>query len=317
MTTAAQDYQIRTRVDLVVVPVTVKGSGNQLVSGLTKADFRIYESGKEQKITNFTIDPVPLSAAVLVDTGLGPKSFERVKKTLPALNEAFSAFDEVAVYRFDTYVAKLSEFTDNKDAVATTLGRLKDIQPVYTADGLGNTPFSPQSPMINGIPVAPSLEIPPTARPPKVIKVLHDAIFTVAGDLSKRPPERRRVLLVVSDGQTGGDDHSYDQALSRLLENNIEVYSIGMDLAFLARHTSILDKYSRATGGDAFFLNGTDSLERAYARATEEARNQYVLGYFSDNEAPGPLPVFRTIDVQTVKAGLRVLHRSGYYQYPR
>src|SRR5215471_12228230 len=56
MTTAAQDYQIRTRVDLVVVPVTVKGSGDQLVSGLTKTDFRIYENGKEQKITNFTID---------------------------------------------------------------------------------------------------------------------------------------------------------------------------------------------------------------------------------------------------------------------
>src|SRR5215831_6541006 len=66
MTTAAQDYQIRTRVDLVVVPVTVKNSGGQLVSSLTKADFRIYENGKEQEISNFTIDPVPLSAAVLV-----------------------------------------------------------------------------------------------------------------------------------------------------------------------------------------------------------------------------------------------------------
>src|SRR5215471_3208072 len=92
MTTAAQDYQIRTRVDLVVVPVTVKSSGGQLVSGLTKTDFRLFENGKQQTITNFTIDPVPLSAAVLVDTGLSSKSFEKIQKTLPALTGAFSAF---------------------------------------------------------------------------------------------------------------------------------------------------------------------------------------------------------------------------------
>ena len=105
--------------------------------------------------------------------------------------------------------------------------------------------------------------------------------------------------------------------VNRLLENNIEVYSIGMDLAFLARHLSILDKYAKATGGDAFFLNATDSLERSYTQAVEEARNQYVLGYFSTNEATGSLPIFRQIDVESVQPGLKVLHRRGYYQYPK
>jgi VWFA-related protein len=316
ITTAAQDYQIRTRVDLVVVPVTVKGSGGNIVSGLTKADFRIYENGKEQQISNFTIDPIPLSAAVLVDTGLSPKTFQRIQKTLTALNEAFSPFDEVAVYRFNTYVARLSDFSTNKDALQATLSRLKDITPVSMMDSVDRDPFSSPSPLINGMPVAPSLQFP-AGGPPKDVKILHDAIFAVADDLRKRAPERRRVLLVVSDGRTGGNDHTYDQVVNRLLENNIQVYSIGMDLAFLARQLSILDKYSKATGGDSFFLNATDSLERAYARAAEEARNQYVLGYFSSNEVSGSLPVFREIDVQTVPSGLRVLHRRGYYQYPR
>jgi VWFA-related protein len=135
--------------------------------------------------------------------------------------------------------------------------------------------------------------------------------------LRKRPVERRRVLLVVSDGRTGGNEHSYDQVVSRLLENSIQVYSIGMDQAFLSRHLSILDKYSKATGGDSFFLNATDSLERSYSRAAEEARNQYVLGYFSNYEVTGTLPVFRQIDVKTLHLGLKVSHRSGYYQYPR
>src|SRR5262249_45300636 len=155
------------------------------------------------------------------DTGLAPTSYDRIKNTITALSGAFSAFDEVGVYRFDTYVKKLSDFTDSQDALVATLGRLKDIQPVYTADSLGFNPFSPQSPLINGRPVAPSLELPPIVRPQKEVKVLHDAIFAVAGDLAKRPPERRRVLLVVSDGRTGGNEHTYDQALARLLENNI------------------------------------------------------------------------------------------------
>jgi VWFA-related protein len=177
-------------------------------------------------------------------------------------------------------------------------------------------PFSTPGPMINGMPAAPSLNLPAPPVPQKVIKVLHDAMFTVADDLRKRPPERRRVLLVVSDGQTGGNDHTYDQVLARLLENNIQVYSIGMDLAFLNRRFSVLDSYSKATGGDAFFLNGTDPLERAYARAAMEARNQYVLGYFSSSEATGTLPIYRPINVET-KRGVKVLHRAGYYQYPR
>src|SRR5262245_12699494 len=95
----AQDFQIRTRVDLVVVPVTVKGHNDELISGLQKEDFIILEDGQKQSITNFTIDPVPLSAVVLVDTGVGPDSLLKVQQTFPALAGAFSEFDEVAVYR--------------------------------------------------------------------------------------------------------------------------------------------------------------------------------------------------------------------------
>src|SRR4051794_37902517 len=89
-TVAGQDYQIRTRVDLVVVPVTVKSSGDRLVAGLQKEDFQIFENGAAQTIANFTADPVPLSAAVIIDTGLGAKSFVKVQKTLPALAGSFS-----------------------------------------------------------------------------------------------------------------------------------------------------------------------------------------------------------------------------------
>ena len=79
LTGYGQDYPIRTRVDLVVVPVTVKGSGGRLITGLTQDDFIVLEDGRKQIITNFTADPVPLSAAVLVDTGLTPGSLSKVQ----------------------------------------------------------------------------------------------------------------------------------------------------------------------------------------------------------------------------------------------
>jgi hypothetical protein len=62
--------QIRTNVDLVVVPVTVRGEDGKLIAGLTQDDFRLSEDGKEQKITNFDADPQSLSAAIVVDSGM-------------------------------------------------------------------------------------------------------------------------------------------------------------------------------------------------------------------------------------------------------
>ena len=41
----AQDFKIRAKIDLVVVPVTVKGSGEKLIAGLQKDDFVIVEDG--------------------------------------------------------------------------------------------------------------------------------------------------------------------------------------------------------------------------------------------------------------------------------
>src|SRR5881409_4181594 len=62
--------QIRTRVDLVVVPMSMKDAKGKLVTGLTKDDFIVREDGKVQTITNFDTDPQPLSVAIVVDDGM-------------------------------------------------------------------------------------------------------------------------------------------------------------------------------------------------------------------------------------------------------
>lgn len=320
---SAQDYKIRAKIDLVVVPVTVKSSGDKLVTGLKKDDFIIYEGGVRQTISNFSEDPVPLSAAVIVDTGLGFDALKRVQQTFPALAGAFSEFDEVAVYRYDKFVTKVLDFSKDTERVETAMKTMRDIKPDPTQDttldanNLLGGPFSIPGPVINGAAVVPPGQLGViNTIPPRPSKVLNDAIFEAAGDLATRERNRRRIVLVISDGLVSGNDHTFDQTTQALLEKSVEVYAVGLDQPFPFKKVSVLEDYAKNTGGDVYFVNSLQSIERAYATATEEARNQYVLGYVSSNEVSGAGPIFRDIVVEISGRNLRTIHRKGYYQYP-
>ena len=55
---AAQEPTIRVNTRLVEVNVIVRDQNNRPVEGLTKADFAIFDRGKEQKIAVFSADSV-------------------------------------------------------------------------------------------------------------------------------------------------------------------------------------------------------------------------------------------------------------------
>jgi len=316
-----QNYKIRAKIDLVVVPVTVKGSGNKLITGLKKDDFVLLEDGTRQTISNFSIDPVPLSAAVVVDTGLAADSLSKVQQTFSALAGSFSEYDEVAVYRYDKFVTRILDFSSKGEQFETAMKTMRELKPdPNTAVGSNpRGPFANAGPVINGTPVLPPGQANPGGviiSPPKSSKVLHDAIFAAAADLSKRERSRRKMVLVISDGDTTGSDHSFDDTKNILLQFGVQVYAVGLDQPFPFKKVSVLDDYAKATGGDVYFVGSIKNIEKSYMTATEEARNQYVISYVSNNELSGPGPVFRDIDVQIASGNLKTLHRKGYYQYP-
>jgi len=313
-----QDYKIHTKVDLVVVPVTVKGSGDKLIADLKKDDFIVLEDGQKQTVTNFTIDPVPLSAVVVLDTGLGFDSLQKIQKTFPALIGAFSPFDEVAVYKYDKFVTKMLDFSPDTERVEIALNIVREVKPRTEADAtLDRSPFSTPGPVINGAPVVPPSTVGVMSTlAPTISNVLNDAIYTAASDLAKRDRNRRKIVLVVSDGQNAGNDHTVDETTKILLEMGVQVYAVGLDQPFPYNKTSVLDSYAKTTGGDVYFVNSIQSIEKSYSLATDEARNQYVLGYISNREVPGDGPVFRDIQVKIAGNNFKTLHRKGYYQYP-
>ena len=154
---------------------------------------------------------------------------------------------------------------------------------------------------------------------------MNDPIFTSALDLETRPTERRRVIVVISDGQVADDwtpfhkgstIHSLKETRDRLVQRQIQMYGVAVGNALLDGPTSILHLYADATGGDVYRAPTENAMETAFSRITEQARHQYVLGYVSNNEVPGMLAVTRKIEVKVNRPGLKVNHRKSYLQYP-
>src|SRR6185503_19140042 len=164
------------------------GSADKLITGLTKNDFVILENGRQQTITNFTVDPVPLSAAVVVDTGLSAGTLSKIQKTFTALAGSFSEYDEVAVYRYDKFVTKVLDFSKDAERIETAIKTIRDIQPDQILDtNLPRGPFSIPGPVINGAAVVPPGQVGVrVTRPRNKSTVLHDAIFAASSDLGTR-----------------------------------------------------------------------------------------------------------------------------------
>jgi VWFA-related protein len=321
---------IKTRVDLVPVPVSARDRNGSLVTSLEKDDFTILEDGKPQSIASFSNDPQPLSAVLVVDTGMSGSELHRLTPLIGTLSHEFQEADEVAVYRYDHLVTKLVDFTNNQLAVEKSLDAVRQIADAKTEDSETGRTIGP-SPLrwildrtsvgTNGAPAnagAPQTTTTPTTQPRSAMpsKILHDAVFAASMDLRKRAKDHRKIVILISDGQVIGDnEHSVGETNELLLASDIQFYAVSPNTKILER-AAVLNSYARSTGGSVFDGGTIDTVAQAFAQLVDQARNQYVLGYYSTNEVPGTRPVFRKINIKTRDSKLRIVHRQGYTQYP-
>ena len=319
-----QLYKFVRTVNFVLVPVTVKDESGRLVDGLLRKDFAVYEEGVKQNITVFTSDPFPLSAAVILDTGMPDVALRKVNQTFPALQAAFGQFDEVSLYTYGNTVKKVLDFSGLNQRLDVVLRDLKENEH-GTSGGVPviSGPIN-SGPTINGRPADPGAVVMNTPVIPS--HVLNDAVLTAALDLSKRDPTRRKVIFIISDGHDWGSSARYNDVLKMLLSRNIAVYAVGVDSAAIPGYntlekirlprfgsSNILPKYASATGGHVFAEFSRQAIESAYAQLTRQARNQYTIGY---NTRATPSSTYRTIDVRVLRGGLKVYAKDGYYPLP-
>lgn len=319
-------YTFRRAVNFVIVPVTVKDTSGHMVDGLLPTDFSVYEDGKKQDLKFFTSDPFPLSAAVILDTGMPDVAVQKINQTYSALAGSFSAYDEVSLYTYSSTVSQVSDFSAaTGQKLTAVLNQMKLERGRNNGAPVMNGPLGPQGPVVNGIPVErPGAQ--PNIAPPKDVRVLNDAVLRAALDLGKRDRARRKIIFIISDGREYGSRVSYSDVLKVLLSREITVYSIAVEgsaIPFYNKlekihlphygYSDILPKYSIATGGEVFTELTRDNIEIAYARATGDARNQYTLGYTT---RATPSSAYRDIEVRVSRPGLKITAKSGYYPLP-
>ncbi|QQS45765.1 MAG: VWA domain-containing protein [Acidobacteriota bacterium] len=150
---------------------------------------------------------------------------------------------------------------------------------------------------------------------------LYDAIYLGVEKL-RQGRQRKKALLIISDGKDNSSRYSLDQVRSRLKESDILLYCVGIrqtgsgdKLAWREelRGQMILEELAGLTGGRAFSVNSADGLEEATTQAALELRQQYSLGYLSTNQRRDGR--WREIRVRVTRPGvkLQVNAKSGYF----
>jgi Ca-activated chloride channel family protein len=300
--------------NLVILPVTVKDRSGNLVPDLQKNEFRVFEDNVEQKIDVFTAEAFPLSMVILLDNDLKEKDAQQVRKSLDAVVGGLSLEDEAFICRFDEFFHPGTGFTTDHDLLLTELQRTKiDSEPHVAPPGgaIANAPS------INGhsaIGDSPNMASATMNIRGQSTKALDDAVYGAAQLLRGRNRNRRKLILLISDGANGGkktNKMNYDSVVKTLLHDNIEVYSVAVASAFLERKFSRLVDYAHDSGGEVYFAAKRETLEELYSRISEEARNQYTIAYVprgTDRSAD-----VHSVEVRVKREGLTIKTRDKYY----
>lgn len=108
----------KSRVNLVVVPVVVRDAGGRAVGNLRKEDFQLFDRGKPQAITKFSIEKSGAQAVREAESAAvkaGEKPGESAPPTLP---------DRFTAYLFDNVHAESGDLIHARDAAMRHLAAL-------------------------------------------------------------------------------------------------------------------------------------------------------------------------------------------------
>ena len=122
---AQDDDVIRVNTELVVLNVTVTDKAGQYVKGLKASDFKVYEDGVEVKpdmIASFSLQESPYAAVVLLDSsGSMEARFSLARSAAIRFLDGLRPEDVAAVYRFDSKVERVQEFSGGQRSRADGL----------------------------------------------------------------------------------------------------------------------------------------------------------------------------------------------------
>jgi Ca-activated chloride channel family protein len=301
------DEVVRINASEVLLPVTVRDSSGRLVTDLARKDFRVFEDGREQPLSDLSLRQVPVDVALLVDASSSvADSFDDFRRAAEEFAGRLDAEDRFCLVKFDDRVELLLDWSKSRLQLRRALGRLTT--GVFTR--------------------------------------FNDALLLSAREQFQHN-ERRRAIVVLSDGiDSNRGAATADTAMRALLEAQASVYVISNTEIERARKESELDTLlsgpdssvrfnqlrigdlreslrvldaseqnlstlTRATGGRLFKPQSFAALDRVYAEIADELRHQYALYYTPT--LPARDGRFRKVRVEIPDHDYDVSTRVGYY----
>ena len=257
-TAAAQDDPARTFEVRLPVTVTQK---KELVAGLTRGDFAVFEDGVQQEVTFFTSDKTnpPVYVGVLMDTSpstAGKLAFSKEAAKNFLYTVVRLRKDKAAFMTFDHEVTLRQDFSDKLDLLDDAVDKVKK----------------------TGSQTA-----------------LYDAVWTFSDEKLRNVPGRR-VIVLITDGDDTFSRAELQDAIDIAQRTETTIFGISTKAGFLGsvpgveagtvkdKGDKLLTQLCEATGGEAFFTGDILALERAFKRISQELQGQYIITYRPANQ---------------------------------
>ena len=274
---AQDDDVIRVNTDLVVLNLTVTDKAGNYVKALKRSDFKIYEDGVEVQqdtIASFSLQESPYAAVVLLDSsGSMEARFSLARSAAIRFLDGLRPEDVAAVYRFDSKVERVQEFSGGRDLAPMA----------YAIRAKGMTTLNDAI-----VEAAKTLADRPEQR--RAIVVLSDGMDTYSKASSDKAVES---ALAVGASIYAVDMSSLDVAGSTKVQG-----------------ATSLKGFAEKTGGRFIATAGGQALRDAFSGIAEELGHQYTISYRPVNKKRDGK--WRTLDVKLSRQDLSVRTRKGY-----
>ena len=259
-TPVATDDTGATKTFEVRLPVTVTRK-KELVSGMSRGDFQVFEDGVPQEVTFFSDEKTnpAVYVGVLMDTSpsaAGKITFSKEAAANFLYTVVKLRKDKGAFMTFDHEIILRQDFTDKLDLLQKAVDKVKK---------------------------------------PGSQTALYDAVWQFSDEKLRNVPGRR-VIVVITDGDDTFSRAELKDAIDIAQRTETTIFGISTKAGFLGtvpgveagtvndKGDKILVQLCEETGGEAFFTGDMYALEKAFKKISEELRSQYIITYRPANQ---------------------------------
>lgn len=242
-----------------VVATTSRGD---IITGLKRENFRLFEDGVPQTITNFGPSEAPITMVILME--FSARYYGRfsylAKYWTRALFPNLKQQDYVALVTFDMKPKLEVDFTQNKQEVENALYHL--YFPGFSESNV------------------------------------YDAILDTVDRLKDVPGKKS--IVVIATGRDTFSKHNLDQTMKALHQTDVPLYIVGMSQVVMltaesrgyrgseidfVQDENQMKTFAKETGGRAWFPRFEGELPGIFQDVAASLRNQYSLSYSPSNRA--------------------------------